>query len=129
MGRHILKDGIVKNGNDVLDGVRQVEITETVAETDTSAMGDGWMSHTTGLRGWEGSISMLLDHDAAANQTLRAGDTITFEMYSEGDASGMTFYSGAATVLEHKVGGGHDTEGTREYSIKGQGPLSIATVA
>lgn len=129
MARHILKNMVVKHGANVLDGVRSMEIEESVGDVDLTAAGDSWQDHDTGIPGWTASLSMLLDHAVGANQSLRAGDVITFEGYSEGDASGKTYWSGSASVLSHKLGGSHDGEGTRDYSLKGKGALSSAAVA
>jgi len=128
MARHILKNMVVMLGADALDGVRSMEIEETVGDTDLTAAGDTWQDHATGIPGWTASLAMLLDHEAAANQTLRAGDVITFEGYSEGDSAGKTYWSGSASVLSHKLGGSYDGEGTRDYSLKGKGALSSAAV-
>lgn len=129
MARHILKNAVVKNGSDVIDGLRSFEIEETVAETDLTAAGDTWQDHDTGIPGWTASMTVLLDHDAAANQGLRAGTVITFAGYTEGDANGKTYYSGSASVLTHKHGGSYDGEGTREFSLKGKGALGVAVVS
>jgi hypothetical protein len=127
MARHSGKNAIVKNGTAVIDGLVNFDIEETISDIDLTAAGDSWQSHDTGIPGWTMSFSLKLDHDAAANQTLRAGDTITFQGYTEGDATGKTYWSGTATVLSHKQGAAFEGEATREYSCKGKGALSSAT--
>lgn len=129
MARHILKNAVVKSGSDVIDGLRSLEIEETVGATDLTAAGDAWQDHATGIPGWTATASFLLDHAAGSNQALRAGDVITFEGYSEGDATGKVYWTGSASVLSHKLGGSYDGEGTREYSLQGKGALSSATVS
>lgn len=128
MARHSLKNVVVKHGSNVIDGVRQLDIEETIDVVDTTAAGDIWQSHATGIPGWTASFSVLLDHDGAANQTLRAGDSITFEGHTEGDGSGKTYWGGTATVSSHKLGGSFNGEGTREYSLQGNGALASAVV-
>ncbi|WP_146592322.1 hypothetical protein [Puniceibacterium confluentis] len=129
MARHILKNMVVTVGGNALDGVRSMEIEETVSDTDLTAAGDTWQDHDTGIPGWTASLTLLLDHAAGANQGLRAGDVVAFEGYSEGDAIGKTYWSGSASVLSHKHGGSYDGEGTRDYSLKGKGALSSAVVS
>lgn len=129
MARHTLKNAVIKHGSNIIDGLRSLEIEETVGDTDLTAAGDTWQDHDTGIPGWTASVTLLLDHDAASNQSLRAGDVVTFEGYSEGDGTGKTYWSGAASVLSHKHGGSYDGEGTRDYSLKGKGALSKSTVA
>ncbi|UWQ77608.1 hypothetical protein K3725_09760 [Leisingera sp. S132] len=129
MARHTLKNAVTKLGGNVIDGLRQVDIEETVGDVDLTAAGDTWQDHDTTIPGWTASLSYLADHAAGANQTLRAGDVVTFEGYTEGDGSGKTYYSGTVSILSQKVGGSHDGEATREYSAKGKGALNIAAVA
>lgn len=129
MARHIMKAAIVKNGSSELDGLRSFEVEETVGDTDLTAAGDAWQDHATGIPGWTASMTLLLDHEAGANQTLRAGDVITFSGYTEGDATGKVYWSGSASVLSHKLGGSYDGEATRDYSLKGKGALSSAAVS
>jgi len=129
MARHIMKNMVVMHGANELDGVRSMEVEETVSDVDLTAAGDTWADHATGIPEWSGSISMLLDHETSANQSLRAGDVITFEGYTEGDATGKKYFSGSASILSHKGGGSYDAEATRDYSIKGKGALTIATVS
>lgn len=128
MGRYSGKNLLVKNGTDTLDGVRGFDIEESVGDVDLTAGGDAWQDHDTGIPGWTGTITMLRDDDAAANQSLRAGDQITFEGYGEGSGTGKVYLSGTASVLSHKAGVPYDGEATREYSIKGKGALSVETV-
>ncbi|WP_273281076.1 hypothetical protein [Pseudooceanicola atlanticus] len=129
MARHILKNAVVTLGGTAIDGVRQMEIEETVSDVDLTAAGDSWQDHDTGIPGWTATLTVLLDHEAGANQTLRAGDVLDFEGYTEGDASGKTYWSGSVSILSHKLGGSYDGEGTRDYSCKGKGALASATVA
>lgn len=128
MARHTLKNAVVKSGSNEIGGVRSLEIEESVSDVDLTAAGDDWQDHDTVIPGWTATLAVLLDHEAAANQSLRAGDVITFEGYTEGTASGKTYWSGSASVLSHKLGGSYDGEGTRDYSLKGKGALTSATV-
>lgn len=129
MGRHSGKNAVVKNGTDVIGGLVSFDIEETIGEVELGAATDDWSDHDTTLKGWTLSLQFRLDHDAAANQGLRAGDVIAFEGYTEGDASGKTYWSGNATVLSHKIATSYDGETVREFSLKGKGALASAAVA
>lgn len=130
MGRHSGKNFVVKNGSDVIDGGRSFDIDETSGDTtDLTAAGDTWQDSDGGIPGWTVTLSFLLDHESAANQSLRAGDVIAFEGYTEGDASGKTYWSGNARVDSHKIATSHTGESTREYTCTGKGALSKAAVA
>ena len=129
MARYSGKNLLVKHGSNTLDGVRSFDVETSVPEVDLTAGGDDWQDHDTGIPGWTATITMLRDDDAGANQTLSAGDVIEFEGYGEGDAEGKVYLEGTASILSSKVGVSYDGEATREYSLKGKGALSTATVA
>jgi len=129
MARHIMKGAIVKQGSLVIDGLRSFEVEESVSDTDLTAAGDDWQDHATGIPGWTASMTLLLDHEAGANQNLRAGAVITFSGYTEGEATGKVYWSGSASVLSHKLGGSYEGEATRDFSLKGKGALTSAAVA
>lgn len=129
MARYVLKNMKASSGANFLTGIREMRITESIPEIDLTAAGDSWASHGTGIPSWTATLSMLADDDAGAYQTLRAGDSITFSGYPEGDGSGKKYMTGTATVLEHELGGSHDADGGRSYSLKGNGALTISTVS
>lgn len=129
MARHSGKNFVVKNGSDVIDGGVSFDIDEGVGTSDTTAAGDAWDGHDTTTKNWSGTITLRLDHASGANQTLRAGDSITFEGYTEGEGSGKTFLSGTATVESHSVSASYNDTVSRDYSLKGNGALSVSVVA
>ena len=129
MARHSGKNLKVSVGGNFIDGCRSFNFDESAANADLTAAGDGWEDHDPTQNSWSGTIDMVLDHDAAANQTLRAGDVIAVAGYTEGDASGKTYLNGTASVESHSPGASYNGEATRQYSLKGKGALSITTVA
>lgn len=129
MARHSGKNAVVKNGSNVIDGLVSFSVDEAVGTVDLSAAGDAWEDHDTILKNWSGSITLRLDHAAAANQSLRAGDAITFEGYTEGEGAGKTFLAGTATVEGNGYNTSFNGEAAREYTIKGKGALNVSVVA
>jgi hypothetical protein len=99
-----------------------------VGEADLSSADEAFDDFDPLKVNWSGSITLRLDHAAGANQTLRAGDIVAFEGYSEGAATGKTFYSGDVMISSHGVSSPHDGAAERTYSIRGKGSLTIATV-
>lgn len=129
MARHSGKNLKVISGGDTIDGTVGFDFEETSGDADLTASGDAWDTHESTRLSWSGTINMKADHAAVANQTLRAGDSIDVGGYTEGDGVGKTYLSGTCTIMSHKVGATFDGEATREYSIKGNGPLAIEVVA
>lgn len=128
MARHSGKNGKVKAGANTIAHVTNWSIDESVNIADLTSADDTWATNDAGKKSWSGSMTFRLDHDAGSNQDLRAGDVVTLELYSEGDASGKTYYSGSAIIAQHGVASPYDNAAERTYSFTGTGALSIATV-
>lgn len=128
MARHKGQFGKVKAGDVFVGHVTNWNISEKAAMHNQSAAGDIWDLNESGIKSWSGSLTLRLDHDAAANQAMRAGDGLTVELYSEGDAVGKTYYSGPVIIEDHGLASPHDGTTERTYSFIGNGPLSVANV-
>jgi hypothetical protein len=129
MARHSGKNLKVEVNDAVIDGCDGFDFEETSASTDLTSAGDAWTDHDVTQKSFSGTITMKADHDAAANQTLRAGDVVTFGGYTEGDAVGRSYVSGSASVASAKISASFDGTVTREYSLTGKGALSVSVVA
>lgn len=128
MARHKGQFGKVKAGDVFVGHVTNWSINEKAATHDHTAAGDIWETGETGVKSWSGSITLRLDHAPEANQAMRAGEGLAVELYSEGDASGKTYYSGPVLIEDHGLSVAHDATTERTYSFKGNGALSIANV-
>jgi hypothetical protein len=128
MARHTGKNGVVKVGGTAVDSLVGFDITEQVKVEDTTAALDDWEDHETTTKSWSGSVTLRASH-GADGQTLRAGDLIAFEGYTESDATGKTYLSGNATVADHALTHSYDSVVERKYSITGKGALSVEEVA
>jgi hypothetical protein len=128
MGRHTGKNGMFKIGSDTILDLRGFDITETVSDSDTTACGDAAANHETLTTSFSGSVDVLHNSDDTV-QSVRAGDVIAFQGYTEGNASGREVVSGSATVTEVGRSMTYNSEVTKKISIKGRGALSIDTVA
>lgn len=129
MARHSGKNLKVLHGVNEIDGCDGFDIEETHGTTDLTSAGEAWKSHETVQGEWSGTITMKADHAAAANQSLRSGDSIDISGYTEGDGSGKSYLSGTCTITSHKVAAAFDGTVTREYSVMGNGALSVDVVA
>jgi hypothetical protein len=128
MARHSGKNGVVKLGGDAVVALTGWDIEESVSTTETTACGDTSKQHDSLIPGWSGSIKMNADHGADGHN-LRAGASLAFEGYTEGDASGKTYYSGTITLTSSGVDSPYDGTVTTSYSFEGNGDLDIATVS
>lgn len=128
MARHNGNNGTVTLGGSAVIALTGWDIDETAGTTDTTACGDTSKNHLSDLPEWKGSVKMNADH-GATGQTLRAGDSVAFEGYSEGDAVGKTFYSGTITITSAGLDTALGSTVTRSYSFEGNGDLSIEVVS
>ena len=128
MSRHTGKNGLVKLASDAVLALTGFDIEESVGVVDMTACGDTAETHDTLPGSWGGTINMNADH-GGTGQDLRAGASVAFEGYTEGDSSGKTYLSGQVTVESMSIGSPHDGKVTREYKVKGNGALTVAVVA
>ncbi|MFY0619023.1 hypothetical protein [Shimia sp.] len=128
MGRHSGNNGVVKLGPTAVVALTGWDLDETAGTIDVTAIGDTSRRIVPDISEWKGSIKMNADH-GADGQTLRAGDVVAFEGYTEGDASGKYFYSGSILITSNGVDAPFKGAVTRSYSFEGDGALSIAQVA
>ena len=108
MSRHSGKNGRVKVATEVVAHLVSWSFEESANTVDLGSADDEFAEFDSTTKQWTGSMSFRLDHDAAARQTIRAGDVVAVEFYSEGDASGKTYWSGNAVVTSHGVESAHD---------------------
>ena len=129
-------DGVVKVGSDAILNVTSFTLEETTETIDVTSMGDGNRVVLPTFVGFSGSIDgywdaddALLNHTGVVEPVIRAGETITFELYPEGTASTALYYSGSAIVASVTRSASFD--GAVEYSIafEGTGNLTYGVVA
>lgn len=129
-------DGVVKVGNDSILNVTSFTLEETTETIDVTSCGDNNRVILPTFVGFSGSIDgywdkddALLNHTGSVEPVIRAGQTITFELYPEGTASTALYYAGSAIVAS--VSRSASFDGAVEYSIsfEGTGNLSYNVVA
>lgn len=128
MARHSGKNGIVRHGANTFGGVTNWSIDESFGTADTTSAGDTSATHVTTHGSWTASVELNADDAAAANQTLRAGDSVTLQLYSEGDAVDMRFWEGVATVVSNGQATPFSDTVKRTLEFQGNGALSFETV-
>jgi len=127
MPRYMGKNGKVKLGTGFVTPVVSFDIEETVATVDATAMEDAWEAPLAGVKSWSGTIT--LRHDPANTaQAARAGDSLLFEGYPDGNAVGKEFLSGTVIVESRALSAPHDNVVDLTLRVKGVGALSIGTV-
>ena len=134
-------DGVVKM--DVSGGSGVVEIlnvtsfsleetAETLDVTSMSSTGSAreilstFTAFSGTVDGYWDSTDTQLKHSSGTPPVIQSGDTITFELYPEGEGAGLIYYNGSAIVTSISRSASFD--GAVEYSMafEGTGPLSYS---
>lgn len=133
MAKYVGKDGVVKidaTGGTVaaLLNVIAFSFTESVGSVRTDGMGDEWEDKVATKKSFAGSITVHKDPGDAGQQKLRAGAIIDFEVYPEGETTGMESLTGTALVTSRGENVTMDEVIGLEVSIEGKGALTLAAV-
>lgn len=131
MGIHTGKDGVVKAGPtpEVIGKVTGWSINETIGTVTSRATGQTYVNRKSLLREWTGTVNIELDHDDTGQDLLVVGDTIAFEFYSEGDATGKSYFSGNAIITDKDTDSQSDAMATVTCQLGGDGALTKEEVA
>lgn len=130
MANHHGNEGTVKIGANVVAEVQSFELNEEDEPLDNSAMGDTWETHVSGSpKRWSGSLTCWWDEtDTNGQMSLRAGTSVTVNLYPEGDGSGDTYYTGTATVVGVPVQSSLRSMVQAQFNFRGNGALTRTTV-
>jgi len=141
-------DGVVKfqatanpDGSAISDSMTAVlhvtsfSLTEQTETIDVTSMGDSSRSIIASFQNFNGSVDGYWDtadtnlgHDADTDPVVKAGHTISFELYPGGDAgSDAIYYNGSAIVTEVTRTASFD--GAVQYSLSFEGTGALGFVA
>lgn len=122
------KEGIVKIGANAIAEVRDWAIDESGETADDSSMGDTARTHLATMTSWTGSVSCWWDDtDTNGQDSLAVGDSVTLNVYPEGDTVGDNEYSGTATVTGISRRAALDGVVEAEFTFQGNGALAKGT--
>ena len=125
MAVHHGKNGKVKLGVNLVAAVTKFSVTETVGDSDTTAMGDTAQTHIVGIPGWSGKIEGNYDPANTTGQVaLTIGASVSIGLYTDGDASGKKYLSGTASVVNVDREASYTDRATFSIDIKGNGALT-----
>ncbi|TPN79964.1 hypothetical protein [Mesorhizobium sp. B1-1-2] len=124
------KNGVVKFANNAIGHRTSISYNEAVDTASTTAMGSEAQTHEVGIPGWSGKVDCIYDPADANGQALvLIGSSIAIGFYLQGDASGLTFVSGTASITS--IDGSADLTNAAKLSfgVTGNGPLTYDVVA
>tara|TARA_R110000751_G_scaffold146094_9_gene250018 strand:+ start:21304 stop:21693 length:390 start_codon:yes stop_codon:yes gene_type:complete len=123
------KNGKVKLSGNVVAEVKKWSVSENVAASDTTVMGDAAQTHLTAIPIWTAQVEGLYDpSDANGQSALTIGASVVPEFYTDTDESGKTYKTGTASVLDIQWESSVEGVNTFSISLQGNGVLTTATV-
>ncbi|RWC47957.1 MAG: hypothetical protein EOS55_13915 [Mesorhizobium sp.] len=123
------KNGVVKFANNAVGERTSIAYSESVDVGDTTTMGKTAKTHVTGIPGWSGKVECIYDPSDASGQALvLIGSSIQIGFYLQGDAVGMTYVSGTASITSIDGAADLSKASTLSFGVTGNGPLVYDTV-
>lgn len=129
MAKHSGEDGKILIGANEIGELENFTLDTQSAVASGRAKGDAWTTNLPTGKSWSFSVSCFLDEADAGQITVREGDVGTAKLYTDGDDSGKTEYSGAFVVTG--VQRQSPIDGLTRITINavGNGALAEATVS
>lgn len=122
-------EGILKIGANTVVEIKEWEFTEEVDTADSSSQGKDWETHTTGIKRWSGSATAWFDpFDTTGQGAMRAGASVSLDLYPIGSTAGGKHYTGSATITSRGVSVPMDDNVEVSFDFQGQGILNEATI-
>lgn len=130
MAKHHGKGGTVKFGSNEVAHVTKFSVSETVETADSTEMGSTAQEHLVGISSWSGSLDCHYDPaDTTGQASIDIGESVTLNLYTDGDASGKKYLSGTATVTQISIDSDMASVVKASFQFKGSGTLSRSTVS
>ena len=129
MATHAGSEGTVKVGSNAIAEIRSFSLEETADTLEDTTMGDTARTYKSSLTTFTGSVDVFWDEtDTSGQGALTIGASVTLNVYPEGDASGDTYYSGAAIVTGITRSSSFDGLVEASITVQGSGALTATTV-
>ena len=129
MAVHKGSEGVVKILTNTVAEVRDWSLEETAETIDSTQLSDSAKTFEVGTTSWSGSVNAFWDEtDTNGQGAMRAGASVTLNLYPEGATSGDTYGSGTAIISSISKSGGIDGLVEASFSFQGTGALTWATV-
>ena len=107
MGKYVLKDAFLEvDGHDLSNRVRQIEVTMTADDIDSSTMGDGVHQHLAGLRSDNYVVTFASDFDSGSVDAVLFPLLATADTQPEFTVDAAAFSTGASATNPHYTTGG-----------------------
>jgi hypothetical protein len=126
------REGLVHIASVAVGHVTAWSYSESVDETETTAMGDTAKSYQGGLRDGTVTIECYWDKADGGQEDildgLAAGTAVTVNLYTEGTTTtGSVYYTGSVVVTQQEVASSVDSMITVKFTGRGFLTLGVTT--
>lgn len=129
MATHTSASGVIKVGSNAVAEVTGFSIEHSGDTVEDTVIGDSARTYLHTLKSFTATIDCFWDEtDTDGQEDIDVGDSLTFNIYPEGDSSGDAYYSGTGIVTGMTVSTAVGEMITRTFSIQGSGDLTHTTV-
>ncbi|MCB9993121.1 MAG: hypothetical protein H6873_05640 [Hyphomicrobiaceae bacterium] len=124
------KNGVIKSGANAIAEVKGFQVTETSDVADDTVQGDTWKTHLGGQKSWSGSLNGLYyPGDTNGQATLVAGASISLELDTIGNTSGLEKITGTATITSISIDSNDGGAVTFTAQFQGNGAMTRGSIA
>ena len=128
MARYKGKDGAVQTGGTDVGEVESFDITLSTNEMDANVIGSDWTDVEGGQMSASGTINVLQDSSDAQQATLVQGDTVTLNLFPEGNTTGLIEISGSFLVTERSMTVSAGDIVKTSITVRNKGTVTVGTV-
>lgn len=126
---HKGSEGTVHVGTTAIAELRGWELTHSMEPIEDTVLADTDRTYQSGLNNWSGSASAFWDEtDTTGQEALTIGASVTLKFYPEGASSTDQYYTGTALVTDITRRAAIQGMVEVDFTFRGTGALSEATV-
>lgn len=135
MATHIGAEGVVRIGANTVGEVTAFSMSIDSEMIPVKKLGDTFESYKAGTRSWKGEVTCHWDEgdtngQAAIEDAILAGTSVTLNLYPEGITTGDYYYTGTAFLTSMSVDiSDNDSTVVAKYSFTGSGAVAGATAS
>lgn len=123
-------DGDVTISANVVASILDWSLSQGVTTVESSVLGDDSDTHLVGSKNWSASVNCYWDEgDTAQDALLVNGATVEVHLRPQGAGGGNIDYNGSCTVEGIEIGMSRNGMVTASFTAKGNGALTITTLA
>jgi len=128
MATHSGSEGKVFVDTGQIAEVKSWSLEVTSDLVDSTTIGSGWRKNHPTIKSWSGSFEAFWDESDKAQSHLSAGNTVTLNLYPQGDEEGNPYFTGKVIITSVAYKASFDGLVEASFSFTGTDALIQAIV-